>query len=82
MLKERRKSKYNLDSKEIIDHLSHSRRIKWVSSKGKFILVKDMDSNYIKNVLNKIERCKLINKKYMVPVLKMELEYREICNIK
>lgn len=82
MLKERRKSKYSLESIEIIRHISIRGEFTWMSSKGELFFVKEMDSNYIKNSLNKIERDKLINKEYMVPVLKMELEYRAICNIK
>ena len=56
----------------------------WESSRGKLTVLKDMDTNYIKNVIKKIER-----KEYdflfddsVKETMKMELIYRQIFNHK
>ena len=77
-LRKRRKFKYSVGSEEMIKHSEHGRTTTWTSSNGNQVSVMDMDSNHIKNAIAKIERGELMLRENMIPILKMELIYRQL----
>lgn len=79
MLPTRKQFKWSIDSKEIIDHEFY-RDFTYSSKKGK-IKIKDLDTNHIKNILNKMKR-EYDTRKKTINTLLFELIYREIHEIK
>jgi|TARA_R110002050_G_scaffold54127_1_gene122692 hypothetical protein len=84
MILKRKEFKWTKNSIELRDHMMNCRNMTWESSRGKLTVLKDMDTNYIKNVIKKIER-----KEYdflfddsVKKTMKMELIYRQIFNHK
>lgn len=82
MLKERKKPRWDLKSEVIQNHINNDRGLIWQSSNGSIQAVSVMDTNHIKNAISKFERGELDSRKSMIPVLKMELQYRSVCEIK
>ena len=77
-LPERKKSKYCKSSKAIMLHLKE-RALVWISASGESESIALMDSNHIKNCLNKIERGEFSeDKNKYISVFKMELIYRSL----
>lgn len=77
-LPKRKKSKYSKSSRAIMLHMKE-RGLVWSSSNGVKKSIAIMDSNHIKNCLNKIERGEFPDdrNKY-ISVFKMELIYRSL----
>ena len=80
MLPTRKEFKWNKKSKELIDHVSN-RDVIYETSSGKTILIKNMDTNHVKNSLKKIERDDGYRQSAK-DILKLELIYRQIYNLK
>ncbi len=72
-LPERKKSKYSKSSRAITQHMN-KRGLVWTSANGSEKAIAIMDSNHIKNCLNKIERGEFSdNRDNYISVFKMEL---------
>ena len=82
MLKERKKPRWDLKSEVIQNHVNNDRGLTYQSSNGSIRAIYLMDTNHIKNAIGKFERGESENKKGIIPVLKMELQYRSVCEIK
>ncbi len=80
-LPKRKKFKWSMQDEAIQNHVNNDRGLTWTSSNGKTQSIAIMDSNYIKNAIAKVERGEKNGGKFLLPVLKLELIYRQICNI-
>ena len=70
------------DHENIKKHLAIRDKLQWKSSSGYFHFLKDMDRNYIKNCINKIEKENYDTSRFsFLKSMKMELIYREILKI-
>ena len=58
------------------EHIDLRESITWTSQNGKVTLLKDIDINHLKNIIAKIERGELDEKKHLLFDLKQELNYR------
>ena len=75
----RKKFFMNIDDKAMKMHVELRRGIEWVSSKGVTYNMVDMDSNYIKNCINKIKRGEYGQEIVQtLPIFENELIYRQI----
>lgn len=81
MLRKRRQPRWDLKSEIIQNHINNDRGLTWTSSNGRVQSIAVMDTNHIKNAIAKFERGELDNRKSIIPVLKMELQYRSVCEI-
>tara|TARA_R110000822_G_scaffold227017_1_gene359680 strand:- start:59403 stop:59663 length:261 start_codon:yes stop_codon:yes gene_type:complete len=72
----------DINSKLIKNHISIRDSIQWTSSKGNIMSITDMDVNYIRNCVNKIERgeMELVRAEKLLN-LKNELIYREVIKL-
>ncbi len=80
MLKKRKVVKFNLSSKSMKRHSQIRKKFVWQSSKGSKHVIKDMDKNYIKNCIAKVERGEIQGRSLEIYNLKNELLYRELEN--
>tara|TARA_B100000768_G_C11209014_1_gene345152 strand:+ start:189 stop:431 length:243 start_codon:yes stop_codon:yes gene_type:complete len=80
MLPKRKDFKWNEDSSLFLDHSSKRNTI-YIDSTGKNRTIKEMDTNHIKNVLNKINRTENWKNNFKV-LLEIELIYRQVYNLK
>ena len=82
-LPERKKLKYALDSDLMIIHVKHRELLMWVSkSSGREIPIAEMDTNYIKNAINRVKQDYDINRMNLIEDLKVELIYRSLVDKK
>lgn len=69
----------NIDDRAMKMHVEIRDNIEWVSSKGITNNMVDMDSNYIKNCINKIKRGEFGQERVQkLPIFENELIYRQI----
>jgi len=69
----------NIDDKAMKMHIELRHSIEWVSSKGIANYMVYMDSNYIKNCINKLKRGEFGQERIQkLPILENELIYRQI----
>ena len=79
----RKRFKYALNSNLIDKHLKNRNSLLWSSnSSGEKIFIKNMDTNYIKNAINRVKKDHDIDRLKLIEDLKIELIYRELINEK
>lgn len=77
-LRKRRKSKWDSSHAAIKHHSENDRGTVWTSQNGSSKSIANMDSNHLKNCINKIGRGEMDDRLWMLDILKMEEIYRQI----
>ena len=80
-LRPRKESRWDIENKDIQNHIHNDRGTVWVSSNGNNISIANMDINHLKNAIAKVERGELESRLHILVILKLELIYRQIYTI-
>jgi hypothetical protein len=77
-LRKRKVFKYDMNSEEMKNHVMTRENFIWTTQQMKSIVLKDLDSNHLKNIVAKIKRGDHASKEMHLDTLQFEISYRAV----